>query len=114
MVLGGGDVYGRVYRDGTTDPIITFGSKEISEINTGVGGSCGGGCNWDKVTFTGGGSYTLLEDDIICVENPNDSPTILFSDPYFDGVENYLLQMRSATGASWVEATGESFKLCIN
>lgn len=110
---GTGTVYGRVYRDGTTDPIITFGSTTIQSLNTGSGGYCSGGCNWEEVTFTGGGSYTLLENDIICVVNDNGagSPT-LFTDPYFDDAVNGLLQMRY-NGSSWSEATGESLKMCI-
>jgi len=109
-----GTVYARVYRDGTTPAIITFGSKDITTINTAAQDTsytCGV-CNWDEVTFTGGGSYTLLEDDIICVVNDNGAgaPT-LFVDPYFAGVPNGLLQMRY--DSSWSEATGESLKMCI-
>ena len=112
---GTGTVYGRVYRDGTTDPIITFGSKAIQTINTAIQDTsyaCGV-CNWEEVTFTGGGSYTLLEDDIICVVNDNGagSPS-LFTDPYFTAVPNGLLQMRYGSGG-WSEATGESLKMCI-
>jgi len=109
---GSGTTYGRVYRDGTTDPIITFGSKAIETMNTGSGGACSGGCNWEEVTFTGGGNYTLLENDIICVVNDNSSPTTLYTDPYFLGEPNNLVQMRY-DGSSWETKAGESLKLCI-
>jgi len=109
---GTGSIYGRVYRDGTTPAIITFGSTTIQSLNTGVGGWCSGGCSWEEVTFTGGGSYTLLEDDIVCVVNENTSPTTLYTDPYFLGVPNNLLQMRWGS-STWTEASGESLKMCI-
>lgn len=99
--VGTGTCYGRIYRDGTTDPIITFGSKDITTINTD---------DAEKVTFTGA-DYELLEDDIICCENHNGATAIIYMIPYFGGVINYLIQMRY--GASWSEAAGESVKLCI-
>jgi len=112
---GTGTVYARVYRDGTTDPIITFGSKAIQTINKAASENsyaCGV-CNWEEVTFTGGGSYTLLENDIICVVNDNGAGApSLFTEPYFDAVPNGLLQMRYSSD-SWSEATGESLKMCI-
>jgi len=111
--ISDGTCYARIYRDGTTDPIHTFGGKDITTIATGSSGACGGGCNWEEVTFSGGdGNYTLLENDIICCENDNGASAIVFIDPYFDAVVNYLLQMRYS--ASWSEAAGESLKMCIS
>jgi len=104
--VGTGTCYGRIYRDGTTDPIHTFGGKDITTIVT---------SDSEKVTFTGGdGDYTLLENDIICCENDNGVLAIIYMIPYFGGVVNYLLQMRYSAGVFWHEASGESLKMCIS
>jgi len=97
--------YGRVYRDGTTDPIHTFGEILMDTIDPD---------DWEEITFSGGdGNYTLLENDIVCVVQPHALPSKLFCDVWFDSVPNYLLQMRFSS-QSWGIAAGESVKLCIS
>jgi len=111
--VGTGTCYARIYRDGTTEAIHTFGGKDITTIATGTQGYPDPTNDWEEVTFTGDdGDYTLLENDIICCENDNGTSAIVFIDPYFDGVINYNLQMRYST--SWSEAAGESMKMCIS
>lgn len=107
-----GTVYCRIYRDGTTDPIHTFGSVDIQTLNEGSAGFCDGGCNWSEHTFTGD-AYTLATNDILCVVNDNGiGDPVMYVNPYYDGEPNNLVQMRY-NGSNWSEASGESYRLCI-
>ena len=108
-----GTIYCRIYRDGTASPIHTFGSVNTTSLNAGTAGFCDGGCNWSEHTFNTGGNYTLLVNDILCVENDNGSGTIMYVSPYYGGEPNNLLQMRY-DGTNWSEAGGESLRLCID
>jgi len=96
-----------IYRDGTTDPVHTFEIKNSDNITTSI----------VEYSFTGGGDYTIVADDIIAVNWENESKK-LYVYVYNSAVSN-LPQMRynqwdDANRTTWTAFTGASFRFCLS
>jgi len=100
-----GTVYCRVWRDGTTDPLITMGSIDVSTLTT----------TPTEITFNspvaGSASvpYTLLDNDIVACEytsgDNSNHPRLLADNKTITGVARASFQ---AGGSSWGIANSKS------
>tara|TARA_R100001086_G_C11684666_1_gene216774 strand:- start:63 stop:566 length:504 start_codon:yes stop_codon:yes gene_type:complete len=104
---GSGLVYARVYREGTTEPIHTFGSKNANTINTSPA---------QEHSFTGGGNYTILENDILCMVSDfgsSGAESISIRTYYAGGNTDKNFSNMRFDGSSWTQNNDASTKICL-
>jgi len=95
-----------IYRVGTTLPVHTFETKNSDSISTSI----------TEYSFTGGGSYTIVANDIIAINWENEDYK-LYTYTYGSAVSN-LPQMRynqwdDSNRTTWTAFTSNSLRFCL-
>ena len=96
-----------IYREGTTDPVHTFETKNSDNISTTI----------TEYSFTGGGDYTIVENDIIAINWENESKK-LYTYTLDGGQDFNLPQMRynqwdDPNRTTWTIYTADSIRFCL-